>query len=1406
MNKSSPLFEEKNQYGFSKSNLLVDDLPDLPMGIVVCKPVKSKTGAVTKLKITYCNPFAASLLEWHDEAGEAICLNDIPELITLLKPAIHVLETGYPVTTDIHIGKSKNVPLHTCSIRRHNGQCIIYLEATGPKEKLNSDLQRRLQLEAIISSMSSRLLSIAAPDLDTFILESLARIGEYNRADRVYVFKYLNNGTIMSCTHEWCAEGIDPQLPHMQNDPVSLYPWWHQKMINQESIRLATLDDLPAYAIPERKSLKRQSIKSLLVMPMILDGNLIGYVGFDAVREERNWDENDTDLLKTFASLIINATSRVVREQLLQRANKRLEGLNKISTALLNSSLLNEQPGFTALKYVYEMIPCEVGILFRIDKNDQSAFTESRIRRGKQEHRRDIRFSAEFLRHPTFLQGRELLINQLQADTPSFPPGFNPFQWGHHSFLGVPLFAHQQYIGLVVLLDKTPDFFTAEHILIAREVADQLSIVLLQEEVNRQLGEQAGKLHENNQLLQAIIDHTPAVLAFWEPVRIDGRIVDFKYLLSNPVNSAVTGYSHEELMHSTLVTLFPFTRDNGIFSRAVEVAETGNSQQFQLKYRLKTGDLWGEYSLVRVGGNVLLTIKDISHLKETEEQLRQSNAELEKRVAARTGEIQQLFAMQQAVFKHAGLAITATDAQGVIQLVNPALESLTGYTADELIGKVTPRALRDPVFHQNLLQKLAPDLVDDGTGEEHVIEYIRKNDFLRRENVLLTKQGQRIPVLSTVSGLYDDNNVLIGFVDIVADISYLKTIEHKLMQANQRSRLATMAGKLGVWEWNLLTNEIMMDENFLVLFGLPENASIKRIEDLEQIVHPDDLAYFKQNVQNIIESQKPFDVEFRVFFPSTKTTHYLKADGLIVQNEDGINNRLIGVIRDRTKKRQADQALKISEKRYRSLVDHLKDIVFQIDTSGCLTYLNPVWQKITGFSLEETLGKPFLDFVFPDDRERNQYLCDQLICRQKAICQHVVRYIHKDGGYRWIDVFAQLTVNELDEVTGITGTFTDITERKKAEDALLESEQRFRDIAENVDEIFWIRDLLEPKFIYINPAYEKFTGQLAETLYENPLVFLNFILEEDRSKVLANFVDEANQDSTFQFRARHKDGSLRHLDVRLFRVVNEEGVLIRRIGMATDITTAIEKELILEESLTKERTLNALKSQFISTASHEFRTPLAAINSSVELVKHYVNVGSADTPMTKVINQHIEKICQKVFFLNDLITDTLTISKIDEGRITVNLELTDLIELYENTVKHYFSDREDNRFVEFEYIGNPVTVNLDRKLTEHILTNLLSNAFKFSNKNPRLTISFCTEEVMMTIRDEGIGIPEKDIANLFGKFFRASNVTGFQGTGLGLAICQEYITLQNGRITCESREGVGTSFKVYFPFSANEQP
>lgn len=1372
-----------------KANLDIDLFPDLPVGIVVCASAQTGTGSMLNFDITYCNPFACSLLAIPCEPGETLLLTDIPFLKTLLKPVRDVLKTGVSYRNESY----EQVMGYwiDSSIYRNETGCTIYLQNNTPNKRYKDNLQRRLELESIIAGISNQFSNIASHELDTCVVDSLAQIGRFNMADRAYIFSYSADEMSMSCTHEWCAEGIEATQARFQNRLTHGFPWWHQKLVDEETILVRSLADLPDEAASERKSLAAQGIQSLLVVPMIFDKKLVGFVGFDVVRQQRNWDKNDIDLLNTFAGLVITVTSRVNRELELQRVNKRLEGVNRISNVLLNSHLSDEQADHVALKHIYNMIPCEVGAVFRVDQKGQLAYTQNPMRRGKRETWTDIQFSADFLYNRKFTQGQEILINQLQADTYGLPTGLNPYQWGHRSFLAVPLFAHQHYIGLLVLLDKAPDFFTQEHVLIAHEVAGQLSILLFQEDVNQRLASQAAKLNENNQLLQAVITNVSVGLGLLQPVRQNSQIVDFTYLLANPENEHITGYKHSEMAGEPLTSLFPHVVTNGFFDRIVHVLETGETAHFQQLVNFPSGDYWIDYSLVRVGDTILLTAKDITHLKQIEDQLRQTNADLEKRVADRTTQIQELSAMQRAILKHAGLGISATDTEGIIQLVNPALEAMSGYSAEELVGKVTPSFIGQPDVFQPKPDLLHADTAFDLSASK------AKSGFIQQEYTIRTKQETYIPVLTTISGLYNEDEKLIGYVNLVTDIAYLKRIEEELKQANQRIQLATIAGKLGVWEWGLETNELVVDEHFYTLFGIPDTIKIQRIAELAKLVHPADLTFFNQNVKQIIRDQQPFEAEFRIIFPTDKSIHFMKADGLVLQNEAGKSSRMIGVVSDQTAKKQADSALKESEQRYRSLVDHLNDIVFYIDYTGAWVYLNPVWQSITGFSVDESIGKPALDFVYPDDRERNRHLCELLMSRQKAYCQHIVRYVHKGGGYRWISVFAQVTVDEHNEVTGMTGTLTDVTERKKAEEAVLESEQRFRDIAENVDEIFWIRDLDEPRFIYMNSAYERFSGQPVQKLYENPYLFLHFILEEDRPKVMNAFMHR-DPDLGFSFRARHQDGSIRYLDVRIFTVKDEAGLLKRRIGMATDSTSSVEKELILEESLQKERSLNYLKSQFISTASHEFRTPLATISSSVELLKYYVNAIPEGTK-TESINQHIDKIYREVFSLNDLISDTLTISKIEEGQVKVNREYIDLKALSKEIIETTFCDRQDKRSIKFNVTGRSRAVLTDKKLISHVLKNILANAFKFSTKNPRLTLTFDEKAATFYIIDDGIGIPKEDIPNLYGKFFRARNAGTIQGTGLGLAICLEYVTLLKGCITIDSKEGVGTTVRVILP-------
>ena len=230
----------------------------------------------------------------------------------------------------------------------------------------------------------------------------------------------------------------------------------------------------------------------------------------------------------------------------------------------------------------------------------------------------------------------------------------------------------------------------------------------------------------------------------------------------------------------------------------------------------------------------------------------------------------------------------------------------------------------------------------------------------------------------------------------------------------------------------------------------------------------------------------------------------------------------------------------------------------------------------------------------------------------------------------------------------------------------------------------------------------------------------------------------------------------------------------------------------------REKELNQLKSQFVATASHEFRTPLATIQSSVDLIKLYLNLPGA--PALASANKHLTVIESEIYQFNELLTDILTIGTIEAGKVTFVAVPVDVIALCDRVIATHFSNRSDERCVEQQIEGVPYRIVLDEKLMSHVLVNLLSNAFKFSTQSaPILRLWFKPDQVMIQVIDRGIGIPARELATLFQAFARASNTNGIAGTGLGLVIVRQFIELHGGQLHVESQEKVGTTFSVTLP-------
>ena len=250
------------------------------------------------------------------------------------------------------------------------------------------------------------------------------------------------------------------------------------------------------------------------------------------------------------------------------------------------------------------------------------------------------------------------------------------------------------------------------------------------------------------------------------------------------------------------------------------------------------------------------------------------------------------------------------------------------------------------------------------------------------------------------------------------------------------------------------------------------------------------------------------------------------------------------------------------------------------------------------------------------------------------------------------------------------------------------------------------------------------------------------------------------------------------------------------IGRDISDRKGVEAEMM--KALERERELRELKSDFVSMASHEFRTPLTTIFSSAELLQHYSQTWPEDKKL-----KHYNRIEAAVKRMTKLLDDVLLYSKAESGKLEFNPKPLVLKNFCSDLVEEIQLGIGENHKLNFVYLGPCNNACMDEKLLLHILTNLLTNAIKYSPQDTTVLFGCSCEnqEVIFEIKDEGIGIPPEDQKRLFESFHRAKNVGAIPGTGLGLAIVQKSVELHGGRITCTSEVGVGTTFRVTLPLN-----
>jgi PAS domain S-box-containing protein len=769
---------------------------------------------------------------------------------------------------------------------------------------------------------------------------------------------------------------------------------------------------------------------------------------------------------------------------------------------------------------------------------------------------------------------------------------------------------------------------------------------------------------------------------------------------------------------------------------------------------------------------------------------------------------------------------------GIYTYVSPKVQFILGYLPEELIGRA-PFDIMPPKEAEKM-RDIFKEIVKNKKPIQSLV-----NINVHKNGRLVILETNAVPVFSedgSLNGyrgmdkditrqteiekeLKDASQQLNDIIEFLPDATFVINLEKKVIAWNKAMEKMTGIKKQEIiGQANYCYSVPFYNERRPVLIDFISGYSATEKSNYDFIEKNDDILYSEVFIQNYRSGS---DV-------------YLSCIASPLLHSDGTRYGAIESIRDITQQKISEQALIRSELKFRKLTDALTSAII-IYKENKIIYANSAALNFLGYNREELINKMDIwDLVLP---EFNSFLRIRRLSHQideELPSRYEFKILTKNKEQKWLD-FSFSTI-DYDNDKALLGVAFDITERKQIEQALEESEQSYRILVSTIPDIV-IKTDLNGNIVYINDK-----GQPILDFFEKDMILGNSILQyianEDFDKLKNNFrlmfeknigpIEYKIKTGTEEVYYCEAHGEVLHeLDgspygtVFLIRDINErkraerelqkyrlhlEELVIERTKelevvnklLQEEIEKQKEAEIKVKQALSKEIELSELKTRFISIASHEFRTPLATIYSSAELLEMFGKEWDYEQ-----YTKQIERIKKHIVGLTEIMDDVLTVSKIDSGKTKFEPAEIDLREICNNILEDIKALQQKKQKLQFKYLSENSIYFLDGKLTKMILINLLSNALKYSAMNGEIifTVDEIENYIQFKISDNGIGIPEEDKFYLFTPFHRGSNVGNIHGTGLGLSIVKKYVEIHSGSINYVSKVNEGTTFIVKIPLN-----
>ncbi|GHO62780.1 hypothetical protein KSC_016720 [Ktedonobacter sp. SOSP1-52] len=699
---------------------------------------------------------------------------------------------------------------------------------------------------------------------------------------------------------------------------------------------------------------------------------------------------------------------------------------------------------------------------------------------------------------------------------------------------------------------------------------------------------------------------------------------------------------------------------------------------------------------------------------------------------------------------------------GEMQEISPSWHAFTGQTEHDGLG----RGWRDTVYPADQPQMEETVMQSTATGRAREIECrIRRYDGTYR-----LIRARTIPV-RTIGGALRE--VVVCGTDITK-----QELAEQMSEAEVK--LAVEASGVGAWNWDLVTNQIQMTDQGKVLFGLSLD-DLMTYERFLALLHPDDRKRVEDLIARALIEQADYCTEYRMIWPDG-SMHWLAARGRGCFDIQGQPTHMIGTVRDITDQKQA-------EERITTVLESITDAFSYVDTQWRYTYVNRGLEKMIGKKREEVVGRYFWDLLPELLGTPFEHVYREAMATRQT--RHIEGF--HPSFQRWLDIHIYPTPN------GISFDLHDITERKQAEEALQQSEERFRGLVESNLIGITVSDL-SGTIQEANEAFLKLVGYTQEDMAAGQVQWATITPPEyqERSAQAVEELLTTGMIQPFEKEFMTKNG--KRVPVLVGRTLfHREGATPLVIGFVLDQTA--HKEIERQKDL------------MLSMTSHELKTPLAALKGTFQLLQRRAKrLGTKADHMSPEVSAFLNDLSERlavsarqVDVQTHLINDLLDVSRITAQTLKLELEPCDLVPIVRETVEN-LQVTAPERSLLFELPEHTtVMVLADRARISQVVTNYLTNAIRYSSADQPIHIGLTIREgvARVWVRDHGPGLTEEAQKELWQRFHQVKGVPvqsgSGKGLGLGLYICRTLIAQHHGEVGVESTPGEGSTFWFTLP-------